>query len=166
MSEPKQPQKTSESHPETTPEISKTVTHELFQRMEMLAMQSGRSQLDLSSLSPEERLAVLDIAKQKDQNIFTFQMERLKVDSELEKKRIESSTINQRTIKIGLFIILVLLGAVTFCTLFFKPEFFINWLSFIAGLLGGTGLTTLTKDLLKKTEVRPHATTGATDKQG
>jgi hypothetical protein len=137
----------SENTIENTP---RTITSEIpgeyklnkvIESLEMAAIQKTTSSgINVSDFSTEQKDRLLDIMIQNEDNAFQYNMKRLSVSENLNSKALNASIVNQKTVRfiligggIAVFILIILI-------IFFKPEFFNLFISFIAGVLGGFGL--------------------------
>jgi hypothetical protein len=136
---------------EEFPENSKKKTKLALERLEMMVMQqTPKGGLDISSLSEQQRDKVLDLMHKNEDNSFSYAKEKLKVTENLNEKALEASIVNQKTLRYCLlgggsafFILMVLI-------LFFKDDYFVPFLSFATGLIGGIGLKSAFSQLTKK----------------
>ena len=122
----------------------KNKVQSIFHELEIMAMQKGgRNSLDLNRLSGEQIDKVLDTMAENEKNAFAYHSKKLDAIKEIELRKIDSSVINQRTIKY--LLVGLMLGAltITILILFFKEKYFISWLTFLTGILGGFGLSRL-----------------------
>jgi len=122
----------------------------IFEELEIMAMQKGnRSSFDFSSLDKEQKDKVLDTMVENEKNTIRYHTERLAAIKEIELKKIDASVITQRTLRsllIGFGLVVV--PIITLLILFFKDNYFIPWLTFLTGILGGFGLSTVTNTFL------------------
>jgi len=130
-------------HPPAAPEVKG-----FLQAFEFMGLQRQvRGGIDFDALSTEQKDKALELAGESDRRAFEFQSQRLAAAERIELKRMESSTINQRTFRL---IVIALLAAgfiTTVLILFFKSEFFTTWLAFITGVAGGFGIDKALKKL-------------------
>lgn len=131
------------------PERPKHKVEGILDELQMLAIHNkGRSKggLDLSNFLPEQNDKLLEILSKNEDNAFQFHTKRLEYGKEIELKRIEAATVNQRTIRVILIAgLLIVLPVISLLILFFKENFFLPWLTFLTGLAGGFGLGKTTK---------------------
>ena len=113
----------------------------MFQELELIAMnKSTQGVFDTASLDKAQLDSLIELIKAKENNSFTFELERLKAIERIESKKIDASIFSQGTtryILIGSAIIFLL---ITLAVLFFKNEYLATWLTFVSGLAGGFGL--------------------------
>lgn len=123
----------------------------MFQELEIMAMQkSGKNSIDLSKLDKTQIDKVLNTMAENESNAFIFHSKRLDAIKEIELKKIDASVISQNTFKIVLIgSTLVIIPLLTFAILFFKENYFIPWLTFITGVLGGFGVSKATNMFFK-----------------
>jgi len=133
------------------PQLPRNKVQAMFQELEIMAMQKGgRNSLDFSKLDKEQIDKVLDTMAENEKNAFAFHSKRLDAIKEIELRKIDASVINQKTLKYVLVGILIfVLPAITLLILFFKDTFFIPWLTFLTGILGGFGLSKITSSIFK-----------------
>lgn len=90
-----------------------------------------------------------------EKNAFSFHIRRLDAIKEIELRKIDAYIINQKTFKVVLIgEILIILPAITLSILFFKETYFIPWLTFLTGILGGFGLSKVTSDILNPSDTK------------
>lgn len=144
--------------PENLPDLPKNKVQGILQELEILALtksRGGSGGIDMSQFSPQQVDKLLDILSKNEDNAFSFHKERLNVAKEVELKRIDSTTVNQKTIRITIIIILIVIPAITIAILFYKDTFFIPWLTFLTGLAGGVGLSKASKFLTRELSPSP-----------
>lgn len=162
--DPKQPSEETEGQ---LPQVPERKMQTILQELEVMALKksgAGNSGLDLSNLSEEQMSSLLGLLEKNEDNAFKFHDKRLDVAREIELKKIESTTINQRTVRIALIISLVAVPVISLLILFFKDQFFIPWLTFLTGILGGLVLSKVPRFLLKQPDSNPIIETGEKDK--
>lgn len=137
--------------PPAVPEVKN-----MLQAFEFMGLQQQVQRgLNFDGLSPEQKDKALDIASEHNKRAFDFQSQRLAAAEKIELKRMESSTINQRTFRL---IVVGLIGAgllLTLAILFFKDQFFTVWLAFITGIAGGFGIDKALKKLQPEQSPNP-----------
>lgn len=89
---------------------------------------------------------------QNESNAFAFHSQRLETLKEIEIKRLDTSIVNQKTLRVLVIGGIIALPVITLLIMFYKDTFFIPWLTFLAGLAGGTGLNKVSKLILKTPE--------------
>jgi hypothetical protein len=129
-----------------SPQLPKNKVQSIFQELEIMSMQKGsRNSLDLSKLDKAQIDKVLDTMAENEKNAFAFHTKRLDAIKEIELRKIDASVINQKTLKIVLIGgVLIIIPTITLSILFYKENFFIPWLTFLTGILGGLGLSKVT----------------------
>lgn len=142
-------QENSEKAEMVQPQLPKNKVQAMFQELEIMAMQKGdRTSFDLSKLDKEQIDKVLDTMAENEKNAFAFHAKRLDAIKEIELRKIDASVINQKTLKFVLIGVLIfVLPAITLLILFYKDTFFIPWLTFLTGTLGGFGLSKITSSI-------------------
>jgi hypothetical protein len=123
----------------------------MFQELEIMAMQKNtRNAIDLSKLDKTQIDKVLNTMAENENNAFVFHTKRLDAIKEIELRKIDASVISQNTTKIVLIgSVLVIIPILTLAILFFKESYFIPWLTFVTGILGGFGISKATNGLFK-----------------
>lgn len=130
----------------------------ILEELEVLALHKGKSGgIDLSNFTEQQTDKLLDILSKNEDNAFAFHTERLKASKEIEIKRIDSTTLNQKTIRIIVIGLMVSIPVVTLLIMFYRQEYFIPWLTFLAGLAGGTGINKISQALFKTPDKNPLA---------
>ncbi|AEV32867.1 hypothetical protein Oweho_1888 [Owenweeksia hongkongensis DSM 17368] len=123
----------------------------MLEQFEMFAMQQkgAKNSFDTSKFTPQQTDKLLDILATNEDNAYKFHNKRLDTVEKIQLKAIESSTINQKTIRYGLVGIIIAVPIITILILFFKENYFIPWLTFMTGLAGGFGLSKVSKHISK-----------------
>ena len=136
------------------PQLPKNKVQAFLQELEIMAMQKGsRNSLDISKLDKGQIDKLLESISENEKNAFAFHTKRIDAIKEIELKRIDASVINQKTFKIVLIgSVLIIIPTITILILFFKETYFIPWLTFLTGILGGFGLSKVTSNILKPKE--------------
>jgi len=112
----------------------------VLEQYEMMAVQRRRSeQLSTPKLTESQINTLLSIADKTEDNKLTYQTQRLKTIKEIEIAKIKSSDTNNKTLRYVWLTSIILVIAITTTILFFKDTFFIPWLTFLTGLIGGAG---------------------------
>lgn len=137
-------------------QLPKSKVEAIFQELEIMAMQKGNSNsFDFTKLDKEQIDRVLETMAENEKNAFAFHTKRINAIKEIELRRIDASVINQKTFKFVLIGVLIfILPAITLLILFYKETFFIPWLTFLTGILGGFGLSKIASELFKSPEIR------------
>jgi len=145
------PESTTEK-PEIIAQAPKSKVHSVLQELEVMALQKGsKNTLDISKLDKEQLDRLLDTLAENERNAFAYHTKRIDAIKEIEIKRIDASVINQKTVKV-VFIggLLVVVPVLTGLILFFKETYFIPWLTFLTGIIGGFGLSKMTANIFKQ----------------
>ncbi|MFO7743851.1 MAG: hypothetical protein R6V36_00535 [Psychroflexus sp.] len=133
--------------------IPKSKVREILSELEVLSLQKGvKSSFDISKLDGDQFNNAIDLLKQNEQNAFDYHSKRLDVVKEIESKRIDSSVILQKTVRFVIISSVIILPIFTLLILFFKEDYFIPWLTFLTGFLGGAGFTKMLSSYLKRTQ--------------
>lgn len=138
------------------PNLPKNKIQTMFQELEIMAMQKGsNNSLDLSKLDKKQVDKVLDTMAENEKNAFVYHTKKLDAIKEIELRRIDASVINQKTLKFVLIgVTMVVLPVITILILFYKDAFFIPWLTFLTGILGGFGLSKMTSSIFKNQDTK------------
>jgi hypothetical protein len=113
----------------------------MFQELELIAMnKDNHGVFDTSSLDKAQLDSLIDLVKAKENNAFTFELERLKAIERIESKKIDASIFSQGTTRYILISLALIFTLITLAVLFFKNEYLATWLTFVSGLAGGFGL--------------------------
>lgn len=157
MSNQSEDQSTDQEKAELIPsELPKGKAQQIMQEFEIMAMQkAGRNTLDISKFDKDQINKLLEAAKENESNAFAFHTLRINAMKEIELKRIDASVVNQKTIRYLLwFGILIVVPLLTVLILFLKEAYFIPWLTFITGLIGGAGLNKSLSGLFKQPDAK------------
>lgn len=129
----------------------------VLQELQIMATQkSSRGGLDISKFDKEQVDKLLETVSENERNAFQFHTKKLDAIKEIELERIKASSINKRTVKfVAIRTIIFVLPIITILILFFKDNFFIPWLTFLTGILGGFGISKVTSSLFKNQEKNP-----------
>lgn len=138
------------------PDFSKRQMHSMIQELEIMAMQKGgQSSIDFNKLDSSQIDKVLETMADNEKNAFAFHTKRIDAMKEIELRKIDASVIHQKTLKIVLIgVIVVILPVITLSILFLKENFFIPWLTFLTGILGGFGLSKAATSLFKPIDTK------------
>ncbi|MDP3150002.1 MAG: hypothetical protein Q8N83_12835 [Ignavibacteria bacterium] len=139
-----------------SPQIPKNKVQAMFQELEIMAMQKGsHNTLDIGKFDKEQIDKLLDTLAENEKNAFAFHTKRIDAIKEIELKKIDASVINQKTLKIILVGgLLIIIPALTMLILFFKETYFIPWLTFLTGILGGFGLSKIASSVFRKQDIK------------
>lgn len=139
--ENQQPDKQQDSQPNNQ-QVQETV--DLMESLQIMAQQQLYSGLDLQQLDKEQVDQLLRNMAQHDQQYYDLQAKRLDITQRLELERIRSKVLHKRTLRyLFIGVSLFVLPVVTLLILFYKEVYFIPWLTFLTGILGGVGLSKL-----------------------
>ncbi len=132
---------------------SRSKVGSILQELEVLALSKNRNGgLDLSNFSEQQTDKLLDILAKNEDNAFNYHSKKLDTIKEVELKRIDNSSINQKTLRWIAYGVLFAVPLITILLMFYKDEYFVPWLTFLAGLAGGTGINKASRALLKSPE--------------
>ncbi|HEX8563605.1 MAG TPA: hypothetical protein VF676_11555 [Flavobacterium sp.] len=133
----------------------KQVKH-MLQEIEVMAMQRmNKNSFDMSSLETHQVDKVLETMHTNEQNAFEYHKAKLSTYKEIRLKEIGASVITEKNHRYFGLALIGLLSLITLLILFFKDSYFITWMTFIAGLLAGKGLSKLTEG--KDSKLRDNA---------
>ncbi|QMU62989.1 MAG: hypothetical protein GKR88_01020 [Flavobacteriaceae bacterium] len=98
---------TSESN-DTSEELSNIIPSQpqskiknMLEEIELLALHKERgSGIDISSFNESQKDKLLDIMAKNEENAFSFYSKRLETEKDIEIKRLDTSIVNQKTLKI------------------------------------------------------------------
>ncbi|HNS29002.1 MAG TPA: hypothetical protein PKL52_00580 [Tenuifilaceae bacterium] len=122
--------------------IPKSKMKGVLEEFEMFALQRGsQSSFDISTFNETQKDKLLDILSTNEKNAFDFHTKRIDAIKEIEVKKIDASIVNQKSLRIIIIAIVITIPAITLIILFFKETFFIPWLTFLTGLIGGVGIS-------------------------
>jgi len=124
-------------------DLPKNKVQGIFQELEFMALQKGRSGLDLSKFNDGQIDKIIDVLKQNEDNAFKYHTKRVDAIKDIELAKINAATTNQKTLRIILVTVAIVIPLMTILILFFKPDFFTQWLTILTALLGGVGLSKL-----------------------
>ena len=144
------------SHEKAVPVSEKRELKSIFQELEFMALQKGnRGSLDLNQLDKDQRDLLLNTMAENEKNAFYYHSKRLDAFKEIEIARINASVINKKTLRflvIGLVVLVI--PVLTLVILILKDTYFIPWLTFLTGILGGFGASKVTSKLFADSEVK------------
>ncbi len=135
---PVKPADGDDSSPEALPELSARKFESIFEKFEMMAMRQGGG-LNLGSLNETQRDKLLGVVEKNEEHAFEYFKEKLKTKKEIKLKEIEAGNFTFRTNRITMVIVLLALFVVTVIILYTKDNYFVPWLTFLTGLIGGYG---------------------------
>jgi hypothetical protein len=143
-----------ESNKKNEPALLVSKVQHILKDLEILALEKGsRGSFDISKFTPQQIEKLLEILKTNEDNAFKFHTKRLETIEKIQIKKLDSSTINQKTVRIGLIGVIVAIPILTILILFFKDTFFIPWLTFLTGISSGVGLSKASKYLVKEPQL-------------
>lgn len=114
----------------------------MLEQFQVLTMKQlkGSGDLDLSALTNEQKDKLLDIMSKNEDHAFEYSKLRIKSSESISSQQIEASIVDQKTIRWIAVLAIIVLAIIGLVILIFKDSFFISYLTFVAGLIGGTGL--------------------------
>lgn len=148
-----------ETHPDENVEEFKNFSQntpkskmkEVLEEFEMFALQRGsQSGIDISTFNDEQKNKLLEILSDNERNAFDFHTKRIDAIKDIEIKKIDASIVNQKSLRILIVTVVIVIPLITILILFFKDTFFIPWLTFLTGLLGGFGISKIVPVLYKQ----------------
>ena len=104
-----------------------SVTERFFEKMEFMAVNSAMQNLPKFSETQIDNL--IEGFQENDKRVYDYHASKLEKEHELKKK----------SHNMVIYILLVI-SVITLSILFFKDVYLDKWLSFIIGLIGGTGI--------------------------
>ncbi|RED93167.1 hypothetical protein [Marinoscillum furvescens] len=133
--------KQEESEESTTPAVPVPgKVNQILQELEIMSLHKGsRGNIDLSEFDKDQKDKLLDLMAKNEDNAIKFHTERTNAIKEIELARIASSGTNNKTLRYVLVGSLFLVVGLTVLILLFKENYFIPWLTFLTGFVGGTG---------------------------
>ncbi len=148
-----------------TGQETKQKAKEFLTEMEMMmSWQKGhQSNPDLASLSEKQKDKLIDSVLVNEQNHFEYSKKRLEAEERVELKRIEATTVNQKTKRYVLLGGLFFIAILSVLILIFRDEYFVSWLTFLTGILGGIGISK--SGLLSNQNVKSNSFSSDDDKQ-
>jgi hypothetical protein len=114
-------------------------TLEQFQVMALKQFKGG-GDFDLSAFSMEQKDKLLDIMSKNEDHAYEYGKLRIKSSESIASKQIDASIVDQKTRRWVALVVIGVLFIIGLVILIFKDNFFISYLTFVAGLIGGTGL--------------------------
>ncbi|HAT62442.1 MAG TPA: hypothetical protein DCS83_07880 [Prevotella sp.] len=112
---------------------------EQFQVMALKQFKGG-GDFDLSVFSAEQKDKLLDIMSKNEDHAYEYSKLKIKSSESIVSKKIDASIVDQKTRRWVILFIIGVLFIIGLAILIFKDKFFISYLTFVAGLMGGTGL--------------------------
>lgn len=130
------------------PEIIKDPTHRAEHLLEMLIHQKGKNNsLEFKDLSDAQKSEMIVLMNKTEDNAFKFHTKKLDTFEKIETLKIKSTTSGHKTYRIIFICALFAALVVTLIILIWKDTFFQTWMAFLTGLMGGAGLSTMSKKL-------------------
>jgi len=122
--------------------IPKSKMEGVLEELEMFALQRGnQNSFDISTFNEAQKDKLLEILSINEKNAFDYHTKRIDAIKEIEVKKIDASIVNQKSLRILIVAVVITIPAITLLILFFKETFFIPWLTFLTGLIGGIGIS-------------------------
>lgn len=136
------------------PELPGKINH-ILQELEVMSLHKGSSgNIDLTVFDKEQKDKLLDLMGKNEDNAIKYHTERISAVKEIELARIAGSNTNNKTLRYLLIAGLILVVTLTILILFFKDEYFIPWLTFLTGFVGGVGVPRLFASLRQSNKSR------------
>ncbi len=127
--------------------------NQIFQELEVMSLHKGsRGNLDLSIFDKEQKDKIIDIIAKNEENAIKYHTDRTNAIKEIELAKINAANTNNKTLRYLVIGGLILLVIVTVLILLLKESFFIPWLTFLTGFVGGTGVNRLFNTFRKADE--------------
>ncbi len=130
-----------------------SMVQHILHELEVLSLQKGLRGIDLSVLSDNQRDKLLEIITKNEDNAFKFHIKRLETYEKIVISKINSTTINQKTLRFVLLILIIFFLTITVIILLYKETYFIPWLTFLTGVGSGVGLSKAGKALFKEPQI-------------
>ncbi len=121
----------------------------VLEDLEMIALQKGTSGIDINSFNDEQKNKLLEILRTNEENAFDYHKKRIDAIRDIELKRIDASIVNQKSLRILIYSVVIAVPVITLLILFYKENYFIPWLTFLTGLIGGVGISKILPSLYK-----------------
>ncbi|MDI3520445.1 MAG: hypothetical protein PWR04_433 [Anaerophaga sp.] len=153
-----------EKNTEVSSPYEKKVEH-ILEELEYLSLQNDSRGIKLADFTPQQKNKLLEIIEKNEDNAFQFHTKRLESLEKISLSKINSSTVNQKTIRWVLLGLLLVFVVLTIVILLFKDNYFIPWLTFLTGIGGGFGLSSVLKSLFKVPEVNENEFSSSEEKQ-
>lgn len=122
--------------------------NQILQELEIMSLHKGsRGNIDLSEFDKDQKDKLLELMSKNEDNAIKFHTERINAIKEIELSRIASSSVNNKTLRYILVPGLAFVVILTVLILIFKESYFIPWLTFLTGFVGGAGAPKLINSL-------------------
>ncbi|WP_294296004.1 hypothetical protein [uncultured Chryseobacterium sp.] len=121
-------------------EIGSKPMGKLISELSIMAMQRRGDGLDLAKFSKDQVDKLLDTAAKNEDNAYQYHTKKLDVYKELESKKISASIAGEKTKRFMYIGVLVIGALLTAIIIIWKNQFFLPWLTFVTGSLGGFGI--------------------------
>ena len=136
---PAPPDKNFPQESEPTPSVPSKM-NQILQELEVMSLSKGSlGGIDVNFFDKDQRGKLLDLMAKNEDNAIKYHTDRINVHKEIELARIASANTNNKTVRYVTVAGLILVVAVTVLILLFKDGFFIPWLTFLTGFVGGVG---------------------------
>jgi len=125
----------------------------VLEQLQILSMKKGRDTgFDMSKFNEGQIDKLLGILEKNEDNAYKYHTKKIDADITISSKKIDASIVDQKTFRYSLLVTLAIIAGLTAVLILYKPEFFIPWLTFLTGIVGGFGLGKLKnkKHSLKK----------------
>ncbi len=125
------------------PVLPQQKVDKLLEQLEIFSVKGGRrgnNGFDMSKFNENQVDKLLGLLGDNEKNAFDYHSKRLDTAKTIKLKEIDASIVDQKTNRIIMVLAAVLVVVLTLVVLLVKSEFFISWLTFLTGLIGGFGL--------------------------
>lgn len=130
---------TPEINPSDLPDLPKgSKIERVFEQVEMMALHKGDGGINFSTLNSEQKDKVLDVMKLNESHAFEYHKQKLQNDKEIKLAKINASIFTHKTSRYAGVLIIIVLAIITTAVLIYKDTFFITWITFLSGLIGGS----------------------------
>lgn len=109
----------------------------IFEKMEMMALKQSEGGMNLKSLSEPQKDKLLEVVQKNEDHAFEYHTEKLKSEKEIRLAEIQAGTFQFKTNRISTVCITIAITGITVVIVIFKETFFVPWLTFVTGLVGG-----------------------------
>ena len=129
----------------TVDQTEKEEASSILEHFQMLSMkkQVGGEGLNLSVFDKEQKDMLLKLMDKNEDHAFQFSQQKIRSSENIALKEIDASIVGQKTMRIVSILVIVGIILLALLILFLKEEYFVSFLTFVAGLFGGTGITSL-----------------------
>ncbi len=117
-----------------------TRIEDLWEKVQLMAMQQPGANFDLGSLTDAQKDKLMQVVEKNEEHAFQYYQTEQRNKRDIKLAEINASTFNFKTNRISLIIVLIIVFVITLVVLIWKDNYFLNWISFLTGLVGGYGV--------------------------